>query len=175
MNHELFTAGMSGWSRAYNLEVVWHFLRLMVDPPASSYETCRYIEAPDCSDNSQNTPPTGFVFQVASCERKGKRKHMEDRTLIEQNLALSGSSVNVYGVFDGHNGSDCAEFAAKNIISEIESVFAAHTQAAPAADAVVKGLCKALLSTDAKFIAKYPKDSQEIGATAVIMVAEGKR
>lgn len=57
------------------------------------------------------TPP---VFHYAVVHTRGRRRVYEDRHSVYATF-LNSSSNSVYAVFDGHGGSNAAEFAARNI------------------------------------------------------------
>jgi len=55
------------------------------------------------------------------CSKQGIRKTMEDTVVIESTLNVLGSKctsgfLSLYAVFDGHGGSECAEYCASNLV-----------------------------------------------------------
>ncbi|KAK6922492.1 PPM-type phosphatase-like domain [Dillenia turbinata] len=81
------------------------------------------------NDNSQFSP----IFRSGSCSDKGPKRYMEDEHISVNNLiehfgegvnlpspgAFYGASHTFIEVFDGHNGTDAASFAKRNILNLI--------------------------------------------------------
>ena len=58
---------------------------------------------------------------------------MEDRHVIQEGLA-SCSGCHLLAVFDGHRGSDAAEYAAQHIVQQLQETLAASDSAEAIAD-----------------------------------------
>jgi len=93
-------------------------------------------------------------FHVGMAELNGWRNSMEDAHLV-----LTKDDYGIFGVFDGHGGGDCSEFAARRLKEEFEK----HGK--PEDDATVKRL---FLSIDQEFL-----DSQQAsGSTATMCIVQ---
>eukprot|EP00439_Symbiodinium_sp_Y106_P023847 s3440_g2.t3 len=91
-------------------------------------------------------------FDVAVAEMNGWRTSMEDAHLI-----MLGEGWGVFGVFDGHGGGACSEFAARRLREEIEA------NGCPDSDEAVK---KLFIKIDQEFL----DSAQSSGTTATMCI-----
>jgi len=63
----------------------------------------------------------GVNLRVTMCVDKGSRPHMEDRLVFSTLPTRDGKDISVayFGVFDGHGGSEAAEYAKTHLMEHI--------------------------------------------------------
>jgi serine/threonine protein phosphatase PrpC len=120
---------------------------------------------------------------IGIAHMQGRRKEMEDEDLISSFSLKNGEKAQVYGIFDGHGGSDAAQFAKKNLTpllqkaldrygSSDEGVFAAFKEAFAELDRYYRGDAGSTLNVairigDALWVCN-------VGDTRAILVEEGE-
>lgn len=78
--------------------------------------TFKNMQLQSRNDNSSWEYKAGNVAVFAV---QGRRPHMEDRFVINENIKNTG--VSLFAVFDGHGGDFAAEYAAKNLIEALKN------------------------------------------------------
>eukprot|EP01084_Bolivina_argentea_P082570 149501_1 len=73
-------------------------------------------------DDDTTQKQTVLRIDHGHCSMQGIRPTMEDQVVVESTLNVFGSKctsgqLSLYGVFDGHGGSQCAEYCASRLIS----------------------------------------------------------
>lgn len=99
-----FTIDLALESKAMNIVKV----RKQCYKDAHGVVTREFNYAIDSSEKQINSRHVGISSS------RGARSHMEDRTLALKE-ELDGGGVEIYGVFDGHGGVDCAQFAGDHL------------------------------------------------------------
>ena len=90
----------------------------------------------------------------STCGARGADK-MEDRHVVCN--ALEGlRGAHLIGVFDGHRGAECADFASRNIAAALTSTWHAHGDPGEA-------LKEAFTAVDAAFVDAFERDGREGG------------
>ena len=90
----------------------------------------------------------------STCGARGADK-MEDRHVVCN--ALEGlRGAHLIGVFDGHRGAECADFASRNIAAALTSTWHAH-------DDPGEALKEAFTAVDAAFVDAFERDGREGG------------
>ena len=93
----------------------------------------------------------------STCGARGADK-MEDRHVVCN--ALEGlRGAHLIGVFDGHRGAECADFASRNIAAALTSTWHAH-------DDPGEALKEAFTAVDAAFVDAFERDGREGGIRA---------
>ncbi len=116
-------------------------------------------------------PNTGYTpcVKAALSSTSGGRgeDRMEDRSVVARPLAPF-KDMHLFGVFDGHGGCGCSEFANKHIVGALYREW--YNQDASPASA----LMAAFESIDRAFLTTAPR-SEESGATALVTLIAGGR
>ena len=95
-------------------------------------------------------------------EKQGKRPYMEDRHVVHG--MLGGENVSLYGVFDGHGGSQAAQFCKDNVGKAVVKAveFPQHPEEA---------LTEAILGIDEDYLKQHRDD----GTTLILAMVQGKK
>ncbi|KAJ9443841.1 putative protein phosphatase 2C 5 [Diplonema papillatum] len=105
------------------------------------------------------------TVRISSVAMQGWRQSMEDAHLIEKAIENNGETVSLYGVFDGHSGSDVAIYAAANLLKKLQA------EESWAAKDYEKALRNAFLALDKEMLEKQ----MQSGSTATVcLIAAGK-
>jgi protein phosphatase 2C family protein 2/3 len=113
--------------------------------------------------------PNNHWFLVTQAAAQGRRKNMEDETLIklelnkELNLPVEEHGMlSIVAIFDGHAGRECAEFSSEFIVQNVveQAKFKEHDLAGALEAAFVK--------TDTEF-RKWAMDSENISGTTALV------
>jgi len=117
---------------------------------------------------SPSSPSRHAPYQQLVCgvgRTRGRRSYMEDVDFQFSDINISDNCrVSVYGVLDGHGGSDCAQFVSEELPTKLTIELRAKR---PAAEA----LFSSFLKTDDEFMS-VASDSQA-GCTATVCVWDG--
>jgi len=108
--------------------------------------------------------------QTNCCSVKNKRRKMEDRHVVYEDLnALFGLKASIhqsfYAVFDGHGGTDAANYASSQLINNVVASPCLITNPSQA-------IKDAILQTDEEFIKKAKRERLRSGATAVTVLLQ---
>jgi len=133
-------------------------------------------QSDDNDDNEEKEPQKNTEKQIqikvehGHTSKQGIRPSMEDQVIVESTFIITGSkctsgNLSIYGVFDGHGGSQCAEFCAANLL-EILKKFLLIT------DNVSDAFNLAIAELDTKAI-EHAKDAS--GSTACIILIDNNR
>ena len=114
-------------------------------------------------------PPPGHWFLVTQAAEQGRRKNMEDETLVKidlnKELNLSADEhgqLSLVAVFDGHAGRECAEYSAEFIVENLvqQPRFKEHDLAG--------ALEAAFVQTDTEF-RKWAVENENISGTTALV------
>ncbi len=117
----------------------------------------------------KDVPAPGHWFLVTQAAEQGRRKNMEDETLIKvdlnQELGLSPEEhgqLSLVAIFDGHAGRECAEYSAEFIVENLaqQPKFKEHDLAG--------ALEAAFVQTDTEF-RKWAMDNENISGTTALV------
>ena len=130
-----------GWSRNYELAVLFHTLRDLFKVPNSPWDTpwqlqrAPWLPQPELvgasnslssdrhSSSSGGGGTCGLVLGHAGVQ--GRRRSMEDVVLLRQGLdlpVLQTASSSLFGVFDGHAGDSIARFAEHTVPAHLSAL-----------------------------------------------------
>jgi len=96
---------------------------------------------------------------------QGLRAHMEDAFVCDENLPHGRA---LYGVFDGHGGSKCAEFCAARLPGILRDT-------PPHADGLAADLRQAFLALDQQWLRLASECDRDDGSTAVVALLAGSQ
>jgi protein phosphatase 1L len=99
---------------------------------------------------------------------QGRRRTQEDRELVHESMDTH-PEMSLFGVFDGHNGDECAEFVSKTIEHELIHRMDDKGRIAPAF------LTDAFTHTDDAFLQHTADVGCEAGCTASIVLLNRRR
>eukprot|EP00656_Telonema_subtile_P002683 TRINITY_DN11223_c0_g1_i2.p1 TRINITY_DN11223_c0_g1~~TRINITY_DN11223_c0_g1_i2.p1 ORF type:complete len:504 (+),score=137.45 TRINITY_DN11223_c0_g1_i2:52-1563(+) len=129
------------------------------------------------------TPPA-FGGQTSMA---GRRVLQEDRTMVVNNLhsvlahpvasSFGGYGASLFGVFDGHNGADAAEYCVRHFPGEVakQLVAAAYTDPGMNPETVKAALIQAFVVVDAKYLEFAKKRKLRDGCTALVALLLNSR
>mmetsp|Transcript_8907 Transcript_8907/g.6672 ORF Transcript_8907/g.6672 Transcript_8907/m.6672 type:complete len:147 (-) Transcript_8907:492-932(-) len=117
---------------------------------------------------------TGIVSDI------GQRANMEDSYQCVQDLMVDAElAVTYYAVFDGHGGSQCANFLKENLHLELKRCFEDQLEGLRDAQDLNESISfcinKAFSIADNKFKQQFPEAANNCGATAVICLIMGNK
>ena len=104
-------------------------------------------------------------YEYGVHEMQGKRPYMEDRHVVHG--MLGGESVSLYGVFDGHGGSQAAQYCK-------EKVGKAVVNAVAFPEYPKEALTTAILAVDENYLRDARKHNRDDGTTLIVAMIKGK-
>lgn len=138
----------------------------------NDYEEFSLAEASDTESFLEQFSQKGEEF--AAWSEKGKwRKSQEDRVVASVSYR-GGSKIGVFGVFDGHGGSEASHFCANNIVKMVETVSTNHrghsvTPSTSSSETCASHLESTFLELDRRFNKEESESSQGCGTTALVV------
>ena len=147
---------------------------LYEDQAMDHCEEFSLAEASDTESFLEQFSQKGEAFAARS--EKGKwRKNQEDR-VVASVTTRGGSKIGIFGVFDGHGGSEASHFCANNIIEMVETVSTnligqsvTPTQFSSYSQTFSSHLESTFLELDRRFNTDPDMSSQDCGTTALVV------
>jgi serine/threonine protein phosphatase PrpC/ubiquitin-protein ligase len=178
---------MDGWSRTYNLSIIFYTLRDMFKIESSSGSSSPSSSSSSSTTSQQqwdihSTPwlpdlpqdiPSGklYGFIAGHAGGQGRRRTMEDAVVIQQKINLIKkytSTSSIFAIFDGHAGDTCVKFVEENLpnilINELNSNDIDFREA----------IGRTFLKTDNLFLADSCISHTRSGCTACLVMFDGQ-
>jgi len=118
----------------------------------------------DKGPHSEDPKGRRLHYDYGVCEKQGKRPYMEDRHVVHG--MLGGESVTLYGVFDGHGGSQAAQYCK-------DKVGKALVNAVEFPQDPEQALTEAILTVDKNYLRDARKHNRDDGTTLILCMVQG--
>lgn len=121
-------------------------------------------------------------FNVGRAENQGTRNYMEDRSIVVQDMRISPRlDVSMFGVFDGHRGSNCAQYLLEQLPFVIKQNLMSDAKNQPVDIENLDNMFEFLLGAlqyscsklDANFLEKLKNQAFKRGSTCVTVLIIG--
>jgi serine/threonine protein phosphatase PrpC len=156
-----------GWSRTYNLEVIFFcvrgiFRRKPIEAPWEA-GAAPWLETP------APVEPSGlnYAFEVVHHGAQGRRRKMEDTFAHQQCISLNGTdNAMICGIFDGHAGDACSRYAQE----QLPGILTSHLESGKTWR---EALWRSFVDMDANFCSEDIARKSHAGCTANVVLFDG--